>query len=311
MISSAVQAGEEPGGTPASDSSMGHALIVNPFPLIKGTASDDPAVQHAETTPVTAGDDPLETADHTQPAWSGTVELYGFGPLRTTGTTTINDTEAEVDLSLADILSALRFAAAGRATLENNRIGLIFDADYVSLAGESASLVGPQLKQEFNAKVGQIQAIYDIAFRYRFGERESAIGDPGDFSVIPFAGLRVIRESLSIDTSLSGPVFGTLLSRSRTTTALRGQTLVGTHANVFLSPRLRAFARADLAGFGITGRDDLSGNARLGLGYAVGNSTSLNLSWRYRFITISNSNDPKNALTSYQNGVEMGIKFFF
>ena len=101
------------------------------------------------------------------------------------------------------------------------------------------------------------------------------------------------------------------LNRSLETTATRGQALVGTHANVFLTPRLRAFGRADLGGFGITGRDDLSGNAQLGLGYAVGNSTSLNLSWRYRFISISNSNDPKTGYTSYQNGLEMGVKFFF
>ena len=205
-----------------------------------------------------------------------------------------------MDLGLGQILRALRFAAAGRATVEKGRFGLLVDADYVSLAGEVATLVGERKRLELGARVGQIQGLYDFAFRYRFGERESAIGEPGDFNVIPYAGLRVIRERLTIDTSLRGPVFGTLLNRSLETTSTRGQALVGTQANVFLTPRLRAFGRADLGGFGITGRDDLSGNAQLGLGYAVGNSTSLNLSWRYRFISISNSNDPKNALTSYQ-----------
>jgi hypothetical protein len=87
--------------------------------------------------------------------------------------------------------------------------------------------------------------------------------------------------------------------------------LLGTQATVFLSPRLRAFGRADIGGFGLGGAQDLSGNAQLGLGYAVGNSTDLNLSWRYMGIAYDNGASRPNGFASYQNGVEVGLKFFF
>ena len=89
------------------------------------------------------------------------------------------------------------------------------------------------------------------------------------------------------------------------------QPLIGTQASVFLSPRLRAFARADIAGFDLAGQRDLSGNAQLGLGYALGNRTDLNLSWRYFGIAFDNGADRPNGYTSNQNGVEIGLKVFF
>jgi opacity protein-like surface antigen len=80
---------------------------------------------------------------------------------------------------------------------------------------------------------------------------------------------------------------------------------------VFLSPRLRLFARADLGGFGVNNSNDYSWNAQAGLGYAIGNSTQLNLSWRYLHLGGSNDQNPENAYNIDQNGIEAGVKFFF
>ena len=82
-------------------------------------------------------------------------------------------------------------------------------------------------------------------------------------------------------------------------------------ASLFLSPRLRAIARADICGFGLGGAKDLSGNAQIGLGYAVGNSTDLNISWRYFGVDYNNGDNPDSGFSSYQNGLEIGLKFFF
>jgi len=60
------------------------------------------------------------------------------------------------------------------------------------------------------------------------------------------------------------------------------QPLLGMQASVFVSPKLRLFARGDIGGFGLSGDKDLSGNAQVGLGYAVGNNTDLNLSWQVK-----------------------------
>jgi hypothetical protein len=88
------------------------------------------------------------------------------------------------------------------------------------------------------------------------------------------------------------------------------QPVVGTQASLFLSPRLRLFARGDIGGFGLAGAEDLSGNAQVGFGYAVGNNTDLNLSWRYQGLRWSNGT-ASNGLTLDENGVELGVKFFF
>lgn len=49
-------------------------------------------------------------------------------------------------------------------------------------------------------------------------------------------------------------------------------------ASRFLTPGLRAFARADIGGPGLAEEEDLSGNAQAGLGLALGARTRLDLS---------------------------------
>jgi hypothetical protein len=41
--------------------------------------------------------------------------------------------------------------------------------------------------------MGLVQGVYDLALRYRFGERESAVARPGSFTVIPYAGIRLVN----------------------------------------------------------------------------------------------------------------------
>mgnify|MGYP006283410249 FL=1 len=80
---------------------------------------------------------------------------------------------------------------------------------------------------------------------------------------------------------------------------------------MFVSPGVRLFARGDLAGFGLAGERDISGNAQLGVGVAVGNNTELNLSWRYLAQAWSNGAERRTGYTSDQNGIELGLRFLF
>jgi hypothetical protein len=89
------------------------------------------------------------------------------------------------------------------------------------------------------------------------------------------------------------------------------QPLLGLQGQVFVAPRLRLFARGDLGGFGANGDVDMSGNAQVGVGYAIGNSTQLDLSWRYLYLARDNGQTPNAAYTIDQNGIEIGVKFFF
>jgi hypothetical protein len=263
----------------------------------------------AQAPPVAAGTAPAETVP--DPAWSGTVELYGFAPLRTTGTTTIRGLEAEVDQDLGEILDVLRFTASARGSIEKGRVGLQGDLWYVDLADQRSRLIGPRSFFRANAEVSQKLGIYDLALRYRFGERESAVNRPGAVSVIPYAGLRLIDGRLNLAASLQGPRGRTLIDTERNFGRTWVQPLVGTQATVFLSPRLRAFARGDIGGFGLAGQQDLSGNAQVGLGYAIGDNTDLNLSWRYMGLNWANGDQQPNGFSVNMNGIEVGVKFFF
>jgi hypothetical protein len=268
------------------------------------------------------GDRPTEespAASTNQPAqptspWAGTIELYGFAPISTTGTTTVSNGtrnfSADTDLNLGDVLSKLKWATSLRGSIEKDRLGLLVDLDYVKL-GQYESTTGRRGIFTGSADVTATQGIYDLALRYRFGDREAAVGKPGQFSLIPYAGIRIIDAQLDVGAQIQGSGGRVSFQRQGNFGRTWVQPLLGTQATIFMSPRLRAFARADIGGLGLSGSEDLSGNAQVGLGYAVGNNTDLNISWRYAGINYNTGDIPDSGYSSYRNGFEIGLKFFF
>jgi hypothetical protein len=281
------------GGATAGDGGLAQA--VDPSALTPSPASI-PSAPSSSATP--------------SPEWAGTVELYGFVPLRTTGSTTVRGFTADIDLGLGEVLESLQWASHARASVERGRWGLLTDLGYDRLGNESATTTRRGLFTG-RAEVSTSQGIYDFALRYRFGDPEAAVGSPGQFSLIPYAGIRLLQAELNVEAQVEGPRGRILLQREGDLSRTWAQPLIGTQASLFLSPRLRAFARADVGGFGLAGERDLSGNAQLGLGYAVGNSTQVNVSWRYQGIEFDNGAQRPNGYTSYLNGIELGLKVFF
>jgi hypothetical protein len=300
---------------------LGGLLLVQPSGRAETLAAESLAIETAGGE--TAGIEPLEVEPlelevdspgvnaASSPSWRGTVELYGFAPLRTTGTARLRGFEADVDLDLGDVLSALEWATYVRGSVERERWGLLTDLSYVRLGGSGAT-TGPAGRLTGKAEVSDSLGIYDLALRYRFGEPEAAIGEKGSFTLIPYAGVRVIDVDLDVDVQVQGTgPLGLSLERQGNFGRTWAQPLVGLQGSVFLSPRLRAFARADIGGFGLSGDQDLSGNAQVGLGYAIGNNTNLNLSWRYLGVKYRNDRNPSSGFSNYENGIEVGLKFFF
>jgi len=274
---------------------------------LPATAQADSAVN-----PVSPAEAPLPAPSQAPPnPWAATLELYGFAPIRTTGDTTVRGFTAETDLWLGDLIPLIQMTASARGSLEQGRFGLLADLSYNRI-GDSLARTTPRGLLTGKASVTTNLGIYDLAMRYRLGARESAVAAPGSWSVIPYAGVRLVDIGLGVEAELrgNGP-FGLRLQRQGDLNRTWAQPLLGTQVTVFLSPRLRAFGRADIGGFGLGGAQDLSGNAQLGLGYAVGNSTDLNLSWRYMGLAYDNGASRPNGFASYQNGVEVGLKFFF
>jgi hypothetical protein len=272
-----------------------------------------PAADPAPATPDSGGETDADGDGEGdgEPEWRGSLELYGFAPLKATGTTRIRGFEADVDLNLGDILDALEWATFVRGYVERDRWGLLTDLSYVQL-GAQAARTGPRGRFTGKAEVTQGLGIYDLAVRYRIGAPETALAEPGTFTLVPYAGVRLIDASLDVDAQVrgTGPL-GLEFERQGTFGRTWAQPLVGLQGQVFLSPRLRAFARADIGGFGISGDQDLSGNAQVGLGYAIGNSTQVNLSWRYLGLEYRNDNSPSSGFSLDQNGIEVGLTFFF
>ena len=275
-----------------------------------GTVEAMPAQAQSVPAAGAPGLAPADAAANPNP-WAATLELYGFAPIRTTGTTTVRGFSADTDLWLGDLIPLIQMTASARGSLEQGRFGLLADLSYNRI-GDSLARTTPRGLLTGKAEVTTDLGIYDIALRYRLGALESAVASPGSWTVIHYAGVRIVDAALGVKAELrgNGP-FGLRLQREGELTHTWAQTLLGTQATVFLSPRLRAFGRADIGGFGLGGAQDLSGNAQLGLGYAVGNSTDLNLSWRYMGLAYDNGASRPNGFTTYQNGVEVGLKFFF
>jgi hypothetical protein len=269
-----------------------------------------PGDRPTEESPATSSNQPAQPTSR----WASTIELYGFAPISTTGTTTVSNGtrnfSADTDLNLNEVLSKLKWATSLRGSIEKDRLGLLVDLDYVKL-GQYESTTGRRGIFTGSAEVTATQGIYDLALRYRFGDREAAVGKPGQFSLIPYAGIRIIDAQLDVGAQIQGSGGRVSFQRQGNFGRTWVQPLLGTQATIFMSPRLRAFARADIGGFGLSGSEDLSGNAQVGLGYAVGNNTDLNISWRYAGINYNTGDIPDSGYSSYRNGFEIGLKFFF
>jgi hypothetical protein len=287
-------------------------------------------------------------------AWAGTLEIYGFAPLRTTVDARFSDIRVSDEISLATLLEHLTDIGYVRGSIEHGRIGLLTDLSYVGVGAQGArsaegSLLRERSRQrrriaagasvnadvgaDASAQVGFRQGIYDLALRYRFGPREKAIETGGAVTLIPYAGIRILDVTTEVDvktrTSLDGEasafVSGRRASRqlerefslqrerqvSRSFGGTVVQPLIGLQGQVFLSPRLRLFARGDVGGLDLTDVMGTSANAQVGLGYAIGNSSQLNLSWRYLHMARDTGGGSPRAFTINENGIEVGVKFFF
>jgi hypothetical protein len=259
--------------------------------------------------PVAAQDN--APARQEEPAWRATVELYGFAPLRTTGTSTIRGFKADGDTSLGELIPLIETIGSVRGSVEHGRFGLLSDLYYVQL-GDQIARTGRRGLLTGRVQQTSIQGLYDFAFRYRFGGPETAIGTPGLLTVIPYAGVRLVENQLDLAAVIEGQ--GPLrwrLEKQGSWKRTWTQPLLGTQATVFLTPKLRAFARADIGGMGLAGARDLSGNAQVGLGMALGANTQLDVSWRYFGLEWSNGAQRETGFSMRQNGVEAGLKVFF
>jgi hypothetical protein len=242
--------------------------------------------------------------------WAYTFEGYGYLPW-VNSTTTIRGFETETNLAPGQALNLLQSAFSARASAEQKRLGVLVDVAYTQLGSEQSSTTR---RGRFTGatELTAINGIYDLALRYRLGSREAAVAEPGRWWLIPYAGMRVVEARLGVEAQVQGNGgLGLQWQSEGTLQRTWAQVLVGSQASVFVTPSVRLFARADVGGFGLAGEQDLSGNAQAGVGVALGRNTDLNVSWRYLGLAYYNGEQRSTGFTSNQNGIELGLKFYF
>ncbi len=268
------------------------------------------------------------------------VEAYGFFPLQTDSETTLDNNTTSESLSLEDVLDMLTGVFSGKVAVETGRLGIQAGLDHLSFSTSetvSSWSTSNPLRNKPNSRLpqrritseGDIKAVtdteqtlFDLALRYRLGDIQKPKMKPGSMSFVGFAGMRLIDASLDMDVSFEDDVTieGILPSRSRQRKVADSaskswhntwvQPLVGMNTTLALGEDWQAFVAMDAGGFGLNGKQDLSGTVEAGLAYALGNSAQISLAYRYFGIEYS-AHDGRNGYESSQNGVNLGFRWLF
>ena len=268
------------------------------------------------------------------------VETFGFFPLETNSKTTLNNNSTSETLDLSDVLDMLTGVFNGKIAVEKGRFGLQAGLDFLSFStSETVSSWNssnpitndqhPRLPQRRVTSKGTIQSVtdtdqtlFDLALRYRAGDIQKPKMPSGAISFVGFAGMRLIDASLDMNVTFKDDITveGILPSRSlqrdledeasETWHNTWVQPLIGMNTTIALSEDWQAFLAMDAGGFGLNGKQDLSGTVEAGVAYALGNSAQISLAYRYFGIDYSAHNS-RNGYSSTQNGVSMGFRWMF
>ena len=292
-----------------------------------------------------------ETTDATQQEdeednWRVYLDLYAFLPPTTSSTSTVEGNTTKVDLPLSDVINSLDEALTLKASFEYGRVGVLAAINYATLSTSAskssfletqnplknkAGISSPlrsrtiRIQGDLDVDVDANQTIFDLAMRYRAGAIQKPRMKKGSTSFLGLVGARFIDANLSTDFSIKGDadvtVEGVKVNRSnsreleKSSNASWGNTwvqpMVGMFGTYAISEDWQAFAYLDAGGFGLSGSQDLSGTAQAGIAYALGNSAQVSLSYKYFGIAYFEGGGDNNGYSSYQSGVNLGLRWLF
>ena len=279
-------------------------------------------------------------------SWRVYLDLYAFLPPITNSTSTIEGNTTKVDLPLSDVIKSLDEALTLKAQFEYGRLGILAAMNYATLSASTTQssfletqnplknnrgIASPlrtrtiRIQGDLDVDVDANQTIFDLAMRYRAGAIQKPRMEKGSTSFLGLVGARFIDANLSTDFNIKGKtdvtVEGVKVSRSnareleRSSNASWGNTwvqpMVGMFGTYAISEDWQAFAYLDAGGFGLSGSQDLSGTAQAGIAYALGNSAQISLSYKYFGIAYFEGGSENNGYSSYQSGVNLGLRWLF
>ena len=277
-------------------------------------------------------------------SWRVYLDLYAFLVPTTYSSTTIDGNKNNAELPLSDVIDTLDEALTFKAQVEYGRLGFMAGVYHGSLSSsgsksffkETTNPLRNQLglpsalrqrtirvKGDLDVDVDTNQTIVDLAFRYRAGAIQKPRMEKGSSSFIGLLGARVIDANINTSWSARSnstvTVDGQRLSRENTRELERAssesfgntwvQPLIGAFVTYAISEDWQAFAYLDAGGFGLSGEQDLSGTAQVGIAYALGNSAQISLS--YKYFGLDYAGGGGNAYSVDQSGVNLGLRWFF
>ena len=315
--------------------------------ISKGNDSDskdvmEPLVLSQSNDSDSESEDDQEKED----SWRIYLDLYAFLPPITNSTSTIEGNTTKVDLPLSDVIKSLDEALTFKAQFEYGRLGILAAINYATLSASTSKtsffetqnplknrlgITSPlrtrtiRIQGDLDVDVDANQTIFDLAMRYRAGAIQKPRMKKGSSSFLGLVGARFIDANLSTDFNIKGKadvtVEGVKVSKSnsreleRSSNASWGNTwvqpMVGMFGTYAISEDWQAFAYLDAGGFGLSGSQDLSGTAQAGIAYALGNSAQISLSYKYFGIAYFEGGSENNGYSSYQSGVNLGLRWLF
>ncbi len=233
--------------------------------------------------------------------WRYSLGLFSFLPVSTTGTSTISGRSVPLDLDLSDVLSLLDFALAGKFEAWNDNLGLIVDANYVSI-GADGPLPGTPAAT-FSVNVRQKWLALLVAYRVADGTY-GANNQRFTFDVQGGARWNSLRQTLKVTTT--GGALPTAGGDKDWVEAV-----IGARGMWRLNDKWTTIASIDLGGFG-AGGNKLQVGAKLGLDVQPWDNTSIEFGYQYYSMDFSTTlSTGVMAYDTTQHGPYVGVKFFF
>lgn len=229
--------------------------------------------------------------------WQQDLTFYLFTPTDTSGTSTVAGAEADVDLSLSDVLDVLDFGASLRYEAWRGDFGLIVDGNYVGISQDFE--VGP------NGRVDIEVEQYWLGFLGAYRVASGTLGNGGRFSADVQAGIRY--NSLQQEVDLDGPGPGVTLGGTETW----WEPVIGARYIWEINERWTGGVLVDAGGFGVND-NDLAWSGTIGADYALSDRSALKIGWRYYSIDFETERpDGTFAYDVTQTGPFFGYTFRF
>ena len=291
-----------------------------------------------------------EKTEDDEKNWRAYIDLYGFLPLETTTEVRVMGNTNSVTQNLEEVLTPVTGAFTGRFGVEYGRYGFQAHVNHgsswmsetvASWSGDNAlrdqidnDLPGIVKDRRITAK-GKVnldftfnQTIVDLAARFRAGAIAKPRMEAGDVTFVGLLGARIVDATMDVEVDLEGDIKykstsdrpGALIPKEAKAKLDRDwdeswsntwvSPLIGMQTTYAFNDQWQAFLYLDAAGFGVSGRRDLSGTAQAGISYTIGNSTQLSLAYKYWGIDFAGhgSDDHYNVT---QHGPNLGLRVFF